>query len=143
PGAEEPTSLALDNFNNFYVGGWTSSTDFPVTNAMQSTYGGGADDGFLLHLQPDGNLYSSTYYGGSGSDRVLGLFCPSSNDMTVLLAGQTTSVDLPLKDPVRAALAGISDGFLARVSSTAFVVSRVVGAKNFRAYGSIYLGFLD
>jgi hypothetical protein len=42
---------ALDNEGNFYIGGASSSPDFPVTgNAIQSTYGGGDIDGLLVKV---------------------------------------------------------------------------------------------
>jgi uncharacterized protein (TIGR03437 family) len=42
-GNELPGRLALTSFNALYVTGTTSSTDFPVQNAFQPTYGGGQD----------------------------------------------------------------------------------------------------
>ena len=42
---------ALDARGNFYVGGVTSSVDFPVTpGAIQATYGGGDIDGLLARI---------------------------------------------------------------------------------------------
>jgi hypothetical protein len=47
-GAANP---ALDNEGNFYIGGVSSSPDFPVTpNAIQPTYGGGDIDGLLVKV---------------------------------------------------------------------------------------------
>jgi hypothetical protein len=140
-GADEPTSLVMDAFSNLYVGGWTSSANFPVKNAIQSKFGGGADDGFLLEIDPDGGLASATYLGGSGSDRVLGLSAPG--DFSVSLSGQTTSANFPLKNATQAALAGASDGFIARVSTPLIGASRVIGGKDVRAWSRITVGRLN
>jgi uncharacterized protein (TIGR03437 family) len=44
------TAFTLDSQGTVYVGGFTLSTDFPVKNAYQPTYGGGAADGFLAKI---------------------------------------------------------------------------------------------
>ncbi|MGL5346767.1 MAG: SBBP repeat-containing protein, partial [Peptostreptococcaceae bacterium] len=41
--------LAIDTNQNAYIGGYTSSTNFPVKNAYQSTFQGGAD-AFIVKL---------------------------------------------------------------------------------------------
>ncbi len=137
-GADEATAIAADNFGNVYIAGWTSSQDLPVQNAVQSQYGGGPDDGFLLHLQSDRTIYAATYYGGSGSDRVYGLTV--GNDLSAWLAGQTTSRDLPLQKASQSALLGGSDGFLAQISAPLFGVYRLIGSKGFRGTTSLNLG---
>jgi hypothetical protein len=70
-------SLALDAENAIYVAGYTTSTNFPVTNAFQPELGnrraslqGAATNtinAFLAKLAPDAtNLSYSTYLGGDG-----------------------------------------------------------------------------
>jgi hypothetical protein len=140
-GADEATTIVGDVYGNVYLAGWTTSQDLPVRNAIQSQYGGGSEDGFLLHLQADRSIYAATYYGGSGSDRVYGL--TTSPDLTVWLAGQTTSGDLPQKKASQPALSGGSDGFLAQVSAPLLGVFRVIGARGFRSSVSLYIGMLD
>jgi hypothetical protein len=58
---------------NLFVTGFTnSSTDFPLVNASQATYGGGDFDGFLTSWpasNPGSGILRSTYVGGSGDDR--------------------------------------------------------------------------
>ena len=73
---DEATTVTTDLLGNIFLAGWTSSSDFPVKNALQSQFGGGPDDGFLLHFDTDGSLHQATYFGGSGSDRALGLYAP-------------------------------------------------------------------
>ncbi|PYS36338.1 MAG: hypothetical protein DMG14_24785, partial [Acidobacteria bacterium] len=85
--AEEMTVLSGDGANGWFIGGWTSSPDFPVSNAVQAQYGGGPDDGFLLHYNANGNIHQSTFFGGSGSDRILSL--TSAGPFQASLGGRT------------------------------------------------------
>ncbi len=63
-------AVRVDSDGNAYVPGQTGSTDFPTTaDALQSTYGGGASDAFVVKLNRTGSrLLYSTYLGGSGDD---------------------------------------------------------------------------
>jgi uncharacterized protein (TIGR03437 family) len=45
--------IAVDLQSKVYVAGVTTSEDFPVKNPLQSTFGGGPGDMFLLRLTPD------------------------------------------------------------------------------------------
>jgi uncharacterized repeat protein (TIGR01451 family) len=81
--------LAVDGAGNAYVGGSTSSTNFPISGAVQAAFGG-AQDGFLTKLDPTGALLFSTYLGGSRSDLVFAVTVQGAN---VYVAGQTTSAD--------------------------------------------------
>jgi len=86
-GTETVHSLICDKFNNVYLYGATSSTDFPMVNAFQPTHGGGAPnsnhyfngvyfsnqgtDIYVAKLSSNGqNLLGSTYFGGSLNDGV-------------------------------------------------------------------------
>jgi len=58
-GSDAANGLALDAAGNIYVAGSTSSPDFPLHNAFQSTPG----PGFLAKLSADGSqLFYSTYF---------------------------------------------------------------------------------
>ena len=43
--------IAVDDFGNVYVAGRTESTDFPVTNPIQSTHAGGVSDVFVAKIE--------------------------------------------------------------------------------------------
>ncbi len=61
---------------DIYVGGATSSTNFPGIKGgvIQGAYGGGACDGFVAQLSADGStLIRSTYLGTNVSDAIYGL----------------------------------------------------------------------
>jgi len=42
----------LDPIGNVYLGGWTSSTDFPLVNPFQPILGGGFSDAFVAKISP-------------------------------------------------------------------------------------------
>jgi hypothetical protein len=54
--------IAVDESDNSYVIGQTSSTDFPTSNPLQPTYGGGNRDAFIAKLNSSGSaMVYSTY----------------------------------------------------------------------------------
>jgi hypothetical protein len=106
--------LAIGNSGDIYVGGFTTSTDFPTKNPYQATNHGDYDI-FISRFNPNGSklLYSS-YLGGSGEDwhGVLAL----DNDGYISLAGSTYSSDFPTKSPLIGAYRGNRDGFFSILS---------------------------
>lgn len=64
-------SLILTDSSEVYVTGGTRSSDFPVTaGAHQATYGGGKADGYITHLNANGNaVMHSTYIGTNNYDQ--------------------------------------------------------------------------
>lgn len=84
-GLDDGWALALGVDGSVYVGGLTSSDDFPTTpGAFDTTYAGG--DGFISHLDPSGSgLVYSTFIGGSICD-VVGALTMSA-DGTVYATG--------------------------------------------------------
>ncbi|MEI6575672.1 MAG: PKD domain-containing protein [Bacteroidota bacterium] len=68
--ADYAHSLIVNDNNELFIYGSTSSTNFPVTaGCYQSLYGGGAADIFVTHFNTDATaIVGSTYLGGSGSD---------------------------------------------------------------------------
>ncbi len=80
------------------VAGETTSRDLPVTSGrglIQSEYGGGESDGFLLlvPIVPNQNQQLFlTYFGGSGVDRIK---IVRSESPLIIVAGETNSTDLP------------------------------------------------
>jgi hypothetical protein len=140
-GADETTSLATDGYGpgaGIYVGGWTASSDFPAKNAVQPQFGGGPDDGFVAHFDAMGSVLEATYFGGSGSDRVLSVSALGAG--AVSIAGRTTSADLPTQNAAQPSLKGASDGFLARIGPSGFVTGPLSGGKDLRSSVTFYLG---
>jgi hypothetical protein len=67
-------SLAVDEAGRVWLTGMTASTDLPLHNAFQSTFGGGDFDGFLAALSSDGSrLCYGSYLGGAAHDILEGL----------------------------------------------------------------------
>ncbi len=116
-GADSDTSfqIARDTAGNIYLTGWTSATDFPVTGGVQSSYGGGDSDAFVVKLDPTGSsVLFATYLGGSGQDIGTGLAVDAAGN--VYVSGSTTSPNFPTASPLQATLRGERDAFLVKLS---------------------------
>lgn len=95
--ADYPSGICVDTAGNAYVAGYTtSSTTLPVTaGAFQTTYNGGADDGFVAKINPTGtSLLYCTYFGGNDMDRVNGISLDSAGN--IYLTGLTQSSNFPI-----------------------------------------------
>jgi hypothetical protein len=69
-GSDDCLSLAVDAAGNAYLTGTTSSADFPVVDAFQTTKSSLASDAYVAKLGPTGaNLIYSSYLGGTDSDQ--------------------------------------------------------------------------
>ncbi|MGI8597610.1 MAG: SBBP repeat-containing protein, partial [Chitinophagaceae bacterium] len=67
-GSDSSYAIAVDTAGNAYVTGRTSSTNFPLANAIQNTFGG-IGDAFITKINAAGNqLVYSTYLGGNNYD---------------------------------------------------------------------------
>lgn len=117
-----PTAIAVDQTGNVFVSGRTESSDFPLLNAFDDSYGGGFaccfafGDGFLFQLNPTGTgLIYSTYLGGAGADSLNALGLDSQGN--VYVAGQTGSADFPVRNALDNTLGGWFDAFVTKVSA--------------------------
>ncbi|MEZ5427993.1 MAG: SBBP repeat-containing protein [Pyrinomonadaceae bacterium] len=105
-------SIKVDSDGNIYLAGETPSGDFPVQNPHQPTTSGNFD-GFITKFNPTGSaLIYSTYFGGTGEDRVSSLSVGPANQ--VFVSGFTMSTDFPTMTPFQPSNAGSTDGFIAR-----------------------------
>jgi hypothetical protein len=113
-GDEGGTGIAVDRAGNAYIAGFTDSSDFPVSDALQPTLAGGGQDIFLTKLGASGSMVYSTFLGGSGKDRAVGLSVDASGNAYVL--GQTDSRDFPLSSASQQVFGGgSSDVFIAKI----------------------------
>src|SRR5205823_2737859 len=86
--------IAVDGSGNVYVTGVTGSTNFPITNPVQATYGGGSVDAFVTEFNASGTaLVYSTFLGGSDVDAFSGLALDATGN--AYLAGATNSTNFP------------------------------------------------
>lgn len=84
------TACATDPTGNIYLAGYSFSQYFIATaGAHQSTFGGGAYDGFLVKFNSQGQRLWATFYGGSDSDYAYDVACDASGN--VYLCGLTAS----------------------------------------------------
>ena len=117
-GSEDVNDLTIDRSGSAYIPGPTSSTDFPVTrHAFQTSYQGGADDGYVAKLDPRGSkLEFSTYLGGSGFDVAGSVRVDAYGNAYV--PGITDSPDFPVtKDAFQPSYGGGgSDAFIAKLN---------------------------
>ena len=114
-----PIAIALDDQNNIYVAGTTTSDDFPTTpDSFKGSYGGGESDLFVFKLTSDGtDLMYSTYIGGQDRDigSAISLVLDASDH--VILTGQTFSDDFPTTDDAYdRTYHGNSDGVIVKLS---------------------------
>jgi hypothetical protein len=133
----ETGGIALDSSGNAYVTGVTSSTDFPIKNAVQSTLGGGGDV-FVTELSSDGqSLIYSTYLGGRNPDFGQGIALDSNGN--AYITGRTLSTDFPTKNPLQAQLKGGQNGFVTKLSADgrSLIYSTYLGGSNNDAGGGI------
>jgi hypothetical protein len=116
-GIDAGLGIAVDNAGNAYVTGLTSSGNFPTSNPLQPTYGGGSYDAFVAALDPAGvTLLYATYLGGSGSDEGFGITVDSGGSAYV--TGSTSSEDFPTSSPLQPTIGGGSDAFVAALDPT-------------------------
>ena len=90
-GADQGTAIALDPAGDIYVAGSVTSTDFALSNALQT----GPGSSFILKLSPDGNtvLYSSYFGGALGQTSVAALATDEKGNL--YLTGTTDARDFP------------------------------------------------
>jgi len=144
-GDDAADQIAIDSAGNAYIAGWTqSSTDFPLKNPLQSTYGGGAPgstltacgcaggDAFITEINPTGTaLVYSTYFGGTGLDVANGIAVDSAGNAYV--AGVTTSAKLEVTaGALESKLPGQQDGFVLEIApqGTSLEYSSYLGGSN-------------
>jgi hypothetical protein len=121
-------AIAVDAQGNVWVGGRTSSDDYPTTaDAIQRKPQGGAapaslniGDGFLAQFDPNGkSLLYSTYVGGTKSDQVRAIV---SSGGGVVATGETFSPDFPVTSDARQLRLNEDPNAASGFSADAFIV---------------------
>jgi hypothetical protein len=93
-GSDYITGVSADAVGNAYLGGYTGSSDFPITaNALDQTINGLAD-AFVAKLSGDGShLMYSTFLGGATWDSIYSVELDAVG--VVVMTGITISPDFP------------------------------------------------
>jgi gliding motility-associated-like protein len=115
-GDEFRGEVVVDDKDNVYVATTTTSSNFPLSRAIQSTNGGRQD---VVVYELDNNLSElkfSTYLGGVGSDAAYGIKWAASG--SVYVSGVTRSSNMPVKaNSFNRLLGGQEDGFIAKFTN--------------------------
>jgi hypothetical protein len=91
---DEVRSMLMDSAGNFYVAGYTDSSDFPTTLGAYDTTHNGNDDAFISKFDSNlQNLMASTFLGGDDSDQVNSMSMSTAGNIYV--AGWTGSSNFP------------------------------------------------
>jgi hypothetical protein len=119
-GSDGGFDVAIDESNNAYLTGETTSPNFPMANPYDASLGGYVD-AFVAKLSSAGNeLIYSTYLGGNiydmGSDLGFGIAVDGSGNAYV--AGYTGSTDFPVANAYDGSYNGGGDIFVTKMSYT-------------------------
>jgi len=130
----EALGITLDSSGNAYVTGWTASANFPTTaGALQTTFGGGYDDGFVTKLNSTGSaLIYSTYLGGSSYDEGHGIAVDATGNAYV--TGLSYSQNFPtIAGAFQSVLQGYDDAFVSKLNpaGSALIYSTYLGGNSY------------
>ncbi len=144
---DQGEGIAVDASGAVYLGGYTTSLDFPTVNAFQTTF----SSGFVSKLNAAGTaLAYSTYLGGTGFNFVAAVAVDAAGSAYV--TGPTSSPDFPLRNPIQGMLGGSFDAFVTKLSpaGNSLVYSTYLGGSStdfsvpdgvaIDAAGSVYVG---
>lgn len=82
-GYDEASRIKVDKNGFAYVVGFTKSHDFPTrANALQTQFGGGASDAFLLKVAPDGQVVYATLLGCANRTTQAEIFQPPAAEFS-------------------------------------------------------------
>jgi hypothetical protein len=114
---EDGAGIGVDSSGNCFVTGATASTNFPVANALQASYGGGTKDAFVSELNASGNAFVySTFLGGNGEDYAQAIAVSPSG--SVYVTGYTASTNFPTLNPLQSSYrGGEDDAFVLKIGS--------------------------
>jgi hypothetical protein len=137
-GHERATDIAVDADGARYVVGETMSTDLPVVNPVQPSFGD-LQDAFALRIGPEGVTYA-TYLGGNGFESETRVAVDASGRAHI--AGLTWSMNYPVVNAFQPEPGGgFSDLFVSVLDlSGAFVHSTYLGGNGAETDWSQSLG---
>jgi gliding motility-associated-like protein len=144
-GDDSRSEVILDAAGNIYFASCSQSSNYPIINStIQSTFGGGLQDGVIVKFNPNlSAVLFSTFFGGSGNDACFSLGT-SKTTGELYVVGATTSNNIPgdKTGTINATYqGGITDGFILRMQNdgSAIIKSTYLGTSgNDMVYGIQY-----
>ena len=104
-------AIAVGSDGSAYLAGDTTSTDFNLVSAAEGNSAG--DDAFVAKLTPAADAFDySTYLGGNGDDRSVGVAVDAAG--IAYIVGQTGSTDFDTVDPIEGD-SGSIDNFVSKL----------------------------
>ena len=107
------TAVGINAAGDAFVGGYTTSTDFPTAGGPLQSTQPGLQSGFVAELNTSGGaLLYSTFLGGTSpsGDQVNGIAVNGD----VFVTGSTTSSDFPTTNALQPIIGGGSDAFVTK-----------------------------
>jgi hypothetical protein len=128
-GADTGQGVAVSATGVSFVIGTTASALLHTVNPLQAQSGGSLD-AFLAIFWPSGEIYQSTYYGGTRSERGRAVALDAAGRL--VLAGQTMSPNLPVLRAAQPASGGNRDAFVVQLAPpySAFSYATYLGGSN-------------
>ncbi len=120
-------SVALDPSGNVYITGSTSSTDFFIASAFQTT-ASTSGDAFVTKLTNGGAAIYSTYLGGNGTDVGRGIAADSTGNAYV--TGSSSSTNFPTVNPLQSSTLGGAFVTKFNPQGSALIYSTLLGGGN-------------
>ena len=118
-GPDQAYGVGVDTNGDAFVVGLTFSTNYPSTNALQTSLNGNGttttSDAFITKLSPAGQFVYSTFLGGSNTDVAYGVNVQSDGEAVIV--GQTGSIDFAPYNNYGSINSGNLDGFVAKLSA--------------------------
>ncbi|HEX3083747.1 MAG TPA: PQQ-dependent sugar dehydrogenase, partial [Pyrinomonadaceae bacterium] len=119
-GTDRGSGVVIDGNGLAYVAGYGASPDFPTEDPFQAGFGGNFD-AFIAKFDTTqsgiNSLVFCTYLGGSGDDKAFGIAADAGVN-NLYVAGQTSSSNFPVLNPVQPLSGGSFDAFVAKISNT-------------------------
>jgi len=110
-GDDYAVTLVFTPTGQIAVGGNTSSQNSIAENGNQTSFGGGATDGFIGVYNPDGTHEWTTYFGAEGAESINAIAIAPTGE--VFATGKTSSVAFAEISILQGEYAGgASDGFI-------------------------------
>jgi len=88
-GDDQALGISTDATGNFYITGYTTSSNGITTSGAYQTSNAGGNDGFLAKFNSSGSLTIGTFFGGAGDDYPAGIHVDITGN--ILITGYSSS----------------------------------------------------